>query len=347
LRQRSFLVVVGLVAIVLGTLAGVVYAYDSGRKEQIAQGVTIGGIPVGGLTRQVAESRVRATLLDPLRQPIIVAREDKAWRLGPREAQITADIPAMVDEALAISRRGWLLGRVVRELTGGRVWRDVPAPVTYSESAVVRLLDRVRTVIDRPAVDAGLQYSAAGIERVPSKDGVRVAADALHRAIRSAIITPGSVRTFIAPVERVRPKVSTAGLAAANPVVLIVDRVGFRLRLYKRLRLARTYRIAVGQAGLETPSGLYNIQWKEKNPTWHVPKRPWAKELAGKDIPPGDPRNPIKARWLAVFDGAGIHGTSDDGSIGSAASHGCIRMHIPDVIELYDEVPVGAPVYIA
>jgi lipoprotein-anchoring transpeptidase ErfK/SrfK len=42
-----------------------------------------------------------------------------------------------------------------------------------------------------------------------------------------------------------------------------------------------------------------------------------------------------------------VHGTSDDASIGSNASHGCIRMHIPDVEELYPEVPIGSPIYIA
>jgi len=57
-------------------------------------------------------------------------------------------------------------------------------------------------------------------------------------------------------------------------------------------------------------------------------------------------QDPLKARWMG-FNGAGIHGTDDVGSLGSAASHGCIRMAIPDVIELYDQVPVGAPIYIA
>jgi lipoprotein-anchoring transpeptidase ErfK/SrfK len=50
---------------------------------------------------------------------------------------------------------------------------------------------------------------------------------------------------------------------------------------------------------------------------------------------------------MGIYNGAGIHGTDATGSIGSAASHGCIRMLIPDVVELYDQVPVGAPVYIA
>ena len=58
------------------------------------------------------------------------------------------------------------------------------------------------------------------------------------------------------------------------------------------------------------------------------------------------PENPLKARWMGIYNGAGIHGTDADASIGTAASHGCIRMRIPEVIELYDQVPVGAPVYI-
>ena len=49
---------------------------------------------------------------------------------------------------------------------------------------------------------------------------------------------------------------------------------------------------------------------------------------------------------MGIFAGAGIHGTSDVGSLGSAASHGCIRMSIPDVEQLYPEVPIQAPVFI-
>jgi lipoprotein-anchoring transpeptidase ErfK/SrfK len=126
-----------------------------------------------------------------------------------------------------------------------------------------------------------------------------------------------------------------------------VDRNAFKLRLFKELRLVKTYGIAVGQVGLETPAGLYHVQNKAINPAWHVPDREWAGKLAGKVIPGGTPENPLKARWLGIYDGAGIHGTADAGSIGSAASHGCIRMRIPEVIELYDQVDVGAPVYIA
>jgi lipoprotein-anchoring transpeptidase ErfK/SrfK len=127
-----------------------------------------------------------------------------------------------------------------------------------------------------------------------------------------------------------------------------VDRKRHVLRFYKKLQPLRTWPIAVGKAGLETPAGLYDIQWKETNPKWRVPDSEWAGDLAGRTIPPG-PDNPIKARWMAFNGGAGIHGIDPSayGSIGTDASHGCVRMRIPDVISLYARAPVGTPVYVA
>ncbi len=127
----------------------------------------------------------------------------------------------------------------------------------------------------------------------------------------------------------------------------MVNRSAFQLTLYKKLKPVKTYGIAVGQVGLETPAGLYTVQNKAVNPAWSVPNSAWAGSLAGTVVPGGTPQNPLKARWLGIYNGAGIHGTDAAGSIGTAASHGCIRMLIPDVIELYDQVPVNAPVYIA
>jgi lipoprotein-anchoring transpeptidase ErfK/SrfK len=112
-------------------------------------------------------------------------------------------------------------------------------------------------------------------------------------------------------------------------------------------KLVKTYRVAIGRIGFETPAGLYEIRTKAVNPAWFVPKEAWAGSLAGKIIPPGDPENPLKARWMGFWDGAGIHGTAESSSIGSAASHGCIRMNVPDVIQLYDRVPLHTPLYIS
>ena len=66
----------------------------------------------------------------------------------------------------------------------------------------------------------------------------------------------------------------------------------------------------------------------------------------GQTIPGGAPNNPLKARWLGVNGSVGIHGTAEEWSIGSRASHGCIRMRVRDVIDLYPRVPMGTPVLI-
>lgn len=93
--------------------------------------------------------------------------------------------------------------------------------------------------------------------------------------------------------------------------------------------------------------GRSRRQNKQVNPAWHVPNSPWAGALAGTAIPGGIPSNPLKARWLGVSGAAGVHGTADRASMGSFASHGCIRMLVEDVEQLYDEVSVGTPILIS
>lgn len=132
-----------------------------------------------------------------------------------------------------------------------------------------------------------------------------------------------------------------------------VDRNRFTLAFYTRplfgnkFHLDSDYLISVGMVGYETPIGLYEIVRRGRNVDWYMPDSGWVPpELRGTIIPGKDPRNPIKARWLEIYDGAGIHGTDDVWSLGSRASHGCIRMSVPDVIELFDKVKKGCPIFI-
>ena len=172
---------------------------------------------------------------------------------------------------------------------------------------------------------------------MPAQNGLAVKTAALTAALNGALEHPGHRRQIKVRTTVTAPKVQTSKLAGQYPSFITVDRGNFTLRVYKDLKLARSYSIAVGQQGLETPAGLYHIQNKAVNPSWQVPNSPWAGSLAGKLIPPG-PDDPIKARWMGIFDGAGIHGTDEVSSIGHAFSHGCVRMLIPDVIDLYDRV---------
>ena len=346
MRTKSFILVAASLA-VLVVLGGALYAYDHARANEIAPGVKVAGVALGGLTPDQARARLERQILQPLERPIVVHHADKTWKLGPREARLRADLSAMVDEALARSRTGDVFSRSWRSLTGKRLDEDLKPTVQYSEAAVIRLLDKVRRSVERPAKDARVKISGAGVSTVPGVEGLAVSASQLHRQIDAAITSTSAPRTFVAHTRHTQPKVTTDDLRRKYNTVIVVNRGQFRLRLFKDLKPKQTFGIAVGQVGLETPAGQYTIANKAINPAWHVPNSAWAGKLAGKVIAGDDPSNPIKARWLGIFDGVGIHGTSDDGSIGSNASHGCIRMHIPDVEKLYDEVPVGAAVYIA
>jgi lipoprotein-anchoring transpeptidase ErfK/SrfK len=346
-RSKSFFIILAGLSVLAIILGGGLYAYDHSRAVRIAPGVSVGGVALGGLTRGQAQARLSRAILDPLRRPIVVRHDDRTWRLGPREARIRADLTAMVDEAMARTRTGDILSRSWRSLTGRATAVDLAPKVQYSDAAVARLVARVRAGVQRPARDASVKLSGDGIARTPSRPGRALDAKPLQAEIRDAIASPTASRTFTARTRRVEPRVATADLARRYGTVVIVNRSQFRLRLYKRLKLEETFPIAVGMVGLETPAGQYAIANKAIHPAWHVPDSDWAGDLAGKTIAGDDPKNPIKARWLGIYDGVGIHGTADDASIGHNASHGCIRMHVPDVEKLYDQVPVGTAVYIA
>jgi lipoprotein-anchoring transpeptidase ErfK/SrfK len=348
MRSKQFIGVAAALA-VLCVLAGAVYAYDHGHRDHIAKGIRVGGVDVGGLTRSQAERKLEARYLGALHEPIVVHHGNKTWTLGPREAKTAADISAMVAEAVARSRSGNIVSRTFRGLTGGSVQADLQPTVSYSKSAVVRLLDRIRRSVDRDPIDAKINFHPGGFDLQDGRDGLAVDASALHRQIDAAIVSPTAQRTFVARTHHTTPKVTTESLHKTYSTLLIVNRGAFQLSLFKDLKKVKTYDIAVGMAGLETPAGVYHIQNKAVNPAWTMPNSDWvAPADRGKVVPGGSPENPLKARWLGIFDGAGIHGIdpSEYGTIGHAASHGCVRMRIPDVIDLYPRVPVGAPIYI-
>jgi lipoprotein-anchoring transpeptidase ErfK/SrfK len=337
------LLAVLLLALVGGAVAA--YAYDSSRDDVIAEGVTVAGVDVGGMKVGEARRAVARSLEQPLGEPISVARAGRRFNLSAEDAGVRADVAGMVDEALEESRDGNIFTRVSRDLRGDEENVRVAARISYDEEAVAGLVARVKKQMNRPAKDAEVEFPS--LERVASKRGLKVKAAMLRRRIADALAIPGAERRLRIPAKRIQPKVTTAELEEKYPIVLVADRNNFQLHLYERLELTRSYTVAVGAVGFDTPAGLYHIQNKAVNPAWSVPNSDWAGSLAGTVVPGGVPENPLKARWLGIFDGAGIHGTDVTSSLGTAASHGCIRMSIPEVIELYDRVPVGAPIYIA
>jgi lipoprotein-anchoring transpeptidase ErfK/SrfK len=341
--RRAQILLVSVVAL-LCALAVAAYAIDRANSDKIANGIRVGGVDVGGMSADQAKARLHSKLVKPLDKPVTVTYSGTKYVLNPDRLQVRADIDGMVDAALRASRSGGFPTRVWRYTTGGEVDREIAPHITYSAKAVDDFVNTVANEVNQPAQDATISPTPTSLNPVPGHDGVQVLTDKLHTELRGAIESPRD-RTVEAPVQKVKPNVSTDQLAQKYPVYLTIDRGAFQLRLWKNLKLVKAYTIAVGMQGLETPAGIYTIDDKQVNPSWHVPDSAWAGSLAGQVIPPG-PEDPLKARWMGFFNGAGIHGTDEVSSLGTAASHGCIRMAIPDVIELYNQVPLGTPIYI-
>jgi L,D-transpeptidase catalytic domain len=136
------------------------------------------------------------------------------------------------------------------------------------------------------------------------------------------------------------PRVTPADFGA----VIVIRRASNRLHLYDGMRPWRVFPVATGQPSYPTPLGRFHIVVKWRNPWWYPPSSPWARGL--KPIPPG-PGNPLGTRWMGLSaPGVGIHGTPDAASIGYSASHGCVRMQIPDAEWLFNHVRIGTTVFI-
>ncbi|MBJ7353627.1 MAG: L,D-transpeptidase family protein [Thermoleophilaceae bacterium] len=340
-RNRWIMIAAGAVLVlVLGA-----FAFTKTQDDKIAQGVSIGGIDVSGLTRAEANEKLEKEIQEVVQTPLIVTYNGKRRTLKPEKSKVGVDVSGMVDQAVAQSNQGFFIANAAKSVAGTDRNIAIPTEITYSKPAVKRFVRSVGKSFNQAPKDATVKYGPRSLGEVDAQPGLSVRRAALAAAIVKRLENPTEPRRVRAPMKKTQAKVTKSELAKKYPTIVLVDRSGFKLRLYKRLKLEKTYPIAVGQAGLETPAGLYTINDRQENPTWNVPNSDWAGDLAGKSIPPG-PGNPLVARWLGIYDGVGIHGTDDISSLGSAASHGCIRMNPTDVIALYPKAPVGTPVYI-
>jgi lipoprotein-anchoring transpeptidase ErfK/SrfK len=303
-------------------------------EPRIAAGVSAAGTDVSGLTLPEAASRLYEAHGFTVGKPLSTHVAGRKFAVSPADLGFVYDVNKT-------ARRAYNAGRAPHT---GPV--DVALFTRYDAKKVRAYADKVASTIKRNPRDARVDIGLRRIGKVASRDGRTIDAKALAAAIGAALGDPKANRIQTPKLKVVRPKVTTAGLARAYGTIVTIDRGNFKLRLFKGLKLSKTYGIAVGMPAYPTPTGRYSIANKAVNPAWTAPNSPWAGAYANEVVPGGSAENPLKARWLGIVNGVGIHGTGAPGSIGSRASHGCIRMTVPDVIDLYPRVPVGTPVLI-
>ena len=208
MRNRSFILLAALLALLVFGAVGV-YAYDASRDDTIATGVTVAGVDVGGMKTAKAREAVAQQVAAPLNKPLRVRYGKHSFTLDPRRAGVKADVDGMVQEALDRSRKGNIVSRVTRNLTGGKVNADIPARVTYDEAAVEKLVKRVQHGVNRPAKDATVDFSGTGVTKVKGRSGVAVRTEALHQSITGELVHPSPERAIEAQVTKTKPKVAS------------------------------------------------------------------------------------------------------------------------------------------
>ncbi len=293
------------------------------HAQSTPPGARVAGLDVGGLPVPEAAARVEAAFGAQLRTTLQVRAGAKRLHLTARGGELNLDAARSAQRALA----------------GG----DVPPVVTADLDG---FLDRLERSVERDPRDAELRYTVTKLQVRSARDGLRLDRSAARAQIEAAIANPAGPRIIRVKLRRLEPDVTREDIARRHPTIVTVHRRGFRLRLFKDLERVASYPVAVGMPGHITPAGRYEIANKAVDPAWSAPDKPWAGAYRNEVVAGGAPDNPLKARWLGIVDGVGIHGTDAEWSIGTRASHGCIRMTESDVIDLFDRVSLGTPVLI-
>ena len=285
----------------------------------IAFGVSVGGVTVGGLMPYQAKKAVERAYARHLE---LIVDELRTVDLAPGKLGAKANV-----------------AKAIRRARFARPGAVVPLDVAVSQARVRGYVDRLAKGTDREARDARIALEGTKPRAVTSQEGRLLKRLATGRSIRTALAknsrTPIRLR-----FEITKPKVQTAELDEA----VVILRGSNRLLFFDDAKFVRWFGVATGQSAYPTPLGDYEIVNMQRNPWWYPPPSPWAQD--SQPVPPG-PGNPLGTRWMGLSAPyVGIHGTPDAASIGYSASHGCIRMRIPDAEWLFQHVKIGTPVFI-
>lgn len=338
LPARIAALVCALMLFVLAGGGALAVADDFLTREVLPEGSTIAGLDVSGLTREQARARIDAEIAAPLAAPITVVHAEHSFTLDAG-TMIDVDTAGMVEAAFAPKYSQLLFYRVVDRALGRPAGGSADVAITLDQARLSAWMDEVCASVETTSCDATMTVGLEGLTLAPSRVGEAVDRAATQAALETALVQ--GVKQAELAVTYIQPAVVEDSLGPA----ILVDLSQRKLSLYDKGELVKQYGVAVGAPGYSTPTGNFYITEKRYLPTWSNPGSSWADGMP-QSIGPG-PSNPLGTRALNInAPGIRIHGTNKDSSIGTAASHGCMRMHRWDIEDLYERVGVGTPVFI-
>ncbi len=341
--RRVVAVAAAVLVAVVTAPAGIGYATlhaDGTAAGVLPASTTVGGVDVSGLDRAAAVAAVRRIVERNFDRAATLQVGRRTYTTDLRSLGAGDDAETAVETAFRQSRRGTVSrfwDRLSHRSGGSTVPVRVDGPQPGPLQAIVSRAVREAAV---EPVSAGVSLRGGWLRFTRATTGRRldpvVAADALRASLRDGLTH------VVAPVT-VSPEVADT---AFDTVVLV--RTGEnRLYVYQGARVARVFAVATGSPDFPTPTGHFHVEAKRYLPTWTNPHpdEGWGK-LEPATIAPG-PANPLGTRAMNLdVPNIRIHGTPAAASVGYSASHGCIRMRMPDVEALYPMVPTGTSVFV-
>ncbi|MGH2682827.1 MAG: L,D-transpeptidase family protein [Actinomycetota bacterium] len=339
---RVAMVVVLALLILGGGSAYAAYRYDQAMAGRALPGVEVAGVNIAGMTRSEAIAAVQAAASSQyLDQEVEVRARKETWHVTPAELGTTADVEAKVDRALGIEGSlSWPV-RVFHRLLDRPLRQAHDLEYTHSKKGVKRFLASVARAVNVDPSNAEVTFEDGKLRLRKPKTGHELSVRKARRILMEALDRRDSEIVKFA-VRSLKPAVGVGDLG----YTIVVRLSELKLSLYEGVKLVKTYPVAAGQPAYPTPQGNWEVVGKAENPTWVNPDpEGWGADMP-KVIGPG-PGNPLGTHALYLdAPGIRIHGTYSSSSIGTYASHGCVRMYLDDVEELFSIVPVGTPAYV-
>ena len=330
-------------AVLFVLLAGLfpfLLAADASAFSRFPEGVSVCGVKVGGFTEEEALAKCKKELAQAAAVPLGLKIDGEVCSIAPADIGLNIDYAKTVDEAYA---RAWnvnIFERMMRRFLDKPKAMDLPPVVTYNEQQVRAFVQGAMGSINCSPRNAYLDVSTGNAVIVPPRDGRK--ADFKQVLPETEKALDGGKRVVDVPlVKRTPPKIKDVAIGK----FILVNQGAHTLSLYDRDKLLAQYPVCVGSPQWPTVIGEWAVVKAEKNPTWYNRGSTWAENMPAS-LPPG-PGNPLGTRAITINGGGVlIHGTAYTWSIGRSVSHGCIRMYMSHVEQLFEHVYIGMPVYI-
>ncbi|MGH2706671.1 MAG: L,D-transpeptidase family protein [Actinomycetota bacterium] len=338
-----WIIAVSVLALLLGAVAATAARrFDSSHRQELLSGIEIGGVPVGGLRIETARARLEEAFERPLDRSIAVEVDGKGFAITPRALDVRSDALERLEEVIA-AQAGMPFGqRVWRRLSGAPLGRNVKVSTTVSEPPLTAFVSSIAEEVSRRPENASVRFIGDQVQIAEETPGYALDAKTGVEQLRAAIAS--GARKLHLEGSVVEPSLHRRDITD----VLVIKVGQNKLLHFRAQQLLKEYDVATGVKRFPTPLGQFRVVNKRRSPTWVNPAKfpgGWGESLPAK-IGPG-PKNPLGTRALDLnAAGIRIHGTSAAHSIGYNASHGCIRMRIPESEELFEQVAVGTPVVI-